>query len=380
MKLKSIDLFEVRIPFRLTFRHATQARSQCHALLVKVTTEAGVEGWGEVHPRPYLTGETIKSCQSYCRDRLQPALFGIDFTSKVLPWDSMSEAYIRADSDRALAIWAGIDIAVTDAWSRTFAAPLAPLLKKGDTTQGPQGISTTVEVTAPIGLAPLPVQLAMVLAFRALGHRHFKIKIDDAGSVANLSKIRLYAGKGADLRVDVNGVWDLANASNYLPRLADAGVSVLEQPLPAAEFEGLATLQKTTAIDIMADESYCTLSDAKKLAQLESCRMWNFRLGKNGGFTAWQYHRKLAEEHQITLQLGSLVGELGPLPAATSLIRPISACRYFEYGFPAILVADNPFRESSGLSTLMQPPILEDAVIGVAPPPSMKIIQKYQLF
>jgi len=104
MKIRSIDLLEVRVPFRFSFRHASKSRAAAHALLVRVTTNTGIEGWGEAHPRPYLTGETIESCRHYCRDFGAELLRTLQFSAGEPPWNTLTQAYLHADQNRALAM------------------------------------------------------------------------------------------------------------------------------------------------------------------------------------------------------------------------------------------------------------------------------------
>jgi len=54
-------------------------------------------------------------------------------------------------------------------------------------------------------------------------------------------------------RLDANGAWDEATADRLLPTLADLGVSVLEQPLPAAALEAHGRL-RGRGVDIALDE------------------------------------------------------------------------------------------------------------------------------
>ena len=61
MKIQHLTIFETRIPFRFTFRHALASRREGHGVLVRITDEAGNVGYGECVPRSYVTGETPES-------------------------------------------------------------------------------------------------------------------------------------------------------------------------------------------------------------------------------------------------------------------------------------------------------------------------------
>src|SRR6185503_10712419 len=60
--------------------------------------------------------------------------------------------------------------------------------------------------------------------------------------VERVREIRLAIGPDVRLRLDVNGAWDLATAEERLEAVARFDIEFVEQPLPAHDLEGLATL------------------------------------------------------------------------------------------------------------------------------------------
>ena len=61
MRIESIELARVRIPFRGGFRHALHDRRHSDAVIVIARDEQGSTGLGEILPRSYLTGETVET-------------------------------------------------------------------------------------------------------------------------------------------------------------------------------------------------------------------------------------------------------------------------------------------------------------------------------
>ena len=344
MKITKINLFEISIPFRFSFKHASHSRSVCHAILVQVTTDQGQSGWGEVHPRPYLTGETLTSCKDFLQIDAPKLIGGLNFDINTPPWKTLSAAFLQADKGRNLAAWSGIDLAITDAWSRQFKTPVSTFL-----AYGPRQNKPVNAITAPIGIAPVPIQIAMALGYRAAGFKQFKVKVATLKHIRKLSVVRRGIGADADLRIDVNGVWNLDTALDAISLLGKLNVSAIEQPLPAKAILEMAKLQNQTSIPLIADESYCSLQDATDLINANACKIWNFRLGKNGGFSGWAHHEPMARKNGIKLQLGTLVGEIGPLPAAAAILSQSYSFVFFEFGFPHILISKNPFSNAATL-------------------------------
>ncbi|MFM7085589.1 MAG: dipeptide epimerase [Cyanobium sp.] len=95
-------------------------------------------------------------------------------------------------------------------------------------------------------------------------------------------------GQALELQVDANGGWDLATAQQLLPLLADQGVVLLEQPLPAmedpeADCASFAALELDCPIPLVADESCWNLADLVRLAPLVDGV--NIKLLKSGGLS-----------------------------------------------------------------------------------------------
>ena len=105
-----------------------------------------------------------------------------------------------------------------------------------------------------------------------------KIKMGFAGDVDVLERIRAMTDK--PIRVDANEGWTRAEALARLPALEDLGVELLEQPVPAADREGLALVSGATAIPVVADESCRTTADLAGLLGVVDAV--NVKLAKTG--------------------------------------------------------------------------------------------------
>ncbi len=77
VRFARLVLYEVCIPFRVRYRHALADRREARSLILAVTTEEGVTGYGEAIPRSYLTGEDLDSVRSDILTWLWPAIAGL---------------------------------------------------------------------------------------------------------------------------------------------------------------------------------------------------------------------------------------------------------------------------------------------------------------
>ncbi|MFN2421658.1 MAG: dipeptide epimerase [Gemmatimonadota bacterium] len=86
-----------------------------------------------------------------------------------------------------------------------------------------------------------------------------KIKMGFEGDVAALERIRELTDK--PIRVDVNEGWTRSEALAKIPALEEMEVELLEQPVAAADRDGLALVSAATSIPVVADESCRTTAD-----------------------------------------------------------------------------------------------------------------------
>lgn len=130
-----------------------------------------------------------------------------------------------------------------------------------------------------------------------------KIKLGGEGDVERVKTVR-HAAPSARLIVDANEAWTSSHCREYMPRLAELGVEMIEQPMPAAEDEGLRGIDRS--VPLCADESCHTSSDLARLSGLYE--YVNIKLDKTGGLTAALALVKEAKKVGFGIMVGGMVG------------------------------------------------------------------------
>jgi L-alanine-DL-glutamate epimerase-like enolase superfamily enzyme len=122
---------------------------------------------------------------------------------------------------------------------------------------------------------------AMAEATSKAAHRPLlKIKLGGEGDEARIAAVR-QAAPHAELIVDANEAWTEGDFERHLAACAAAGVTMIEQPLPAGHDQALARIKRPVAV--CADES---VHDRASLAGLrERYDAINIKLDKTGGLT-----------------------------------------------------------------------------------------------
>ncbi len=337
-----MQLRQVAIPMRFSFKHALAERSIANNLIVRVMTDTGHVGYGEVLPRKYLTGETLETARRDLLELWWPKVKGLwlpdpaEEPSSVFA--AMEPVYLQADAARKTGSYAGLDIAVFDAWSQSAGKSISQIW---------HGPASSVKLTAPLGGGSLNTVKRSAVWFKRLGFKEFKLKVgishpdEDA---ARVEAVRAVIGNACDLRVDCNAAFTPMEAILAMRKFAEFGVSSVEQPIPPGSPTDLAVVQDEGNMPVMADESLCTLDDAKHLVSLKSAKLWNLRPAKVGGFSGMRALSRLAQKHGIDIHLGVLVGETSLMAAAGRACLQAAPLRHVEYGFPRVLLKGDPFR------------------------------------
>lgn len=170
---------------------------------------------------------------------------------------------------------------------------------------------------------------------REAAHRPLlKVKLAGEGDPARIAAVRAAAPE-ATLVVDANEAWDEANLERYLDLCAEAGVALVEQPLPAGRDAALARLRRV--IPVCADES---VHDRHGLEALrDRYDAINVKLDKTGGLTEALALADDAEKLGFGLFVGCMVASsLAMAPAMVLAPR----ARFVDLDGPLLLARDRP--------------------------------------
>jgi L-alanine-DL-glutamate epimerase-like enolase superfamily enzyme len=174
---------------------------------------------------------------------------------------------------------------------------------------------------------------AMAVATAAAAHRALlKIKLGGEGDEARIAAVR-QAAPNAELIVDANESWSAFNLERNLEACAKAGVTLVEQPLPAGRDELLAKIRRPIAV--CADES---VHDRKSLDGLrERYDAVNIKLDKTGGLTEALAMADAARALGFQIMVGCMVAtSLSMAPAM--LLTPLA--RVVDLDGPLLLARD----------------------------------------
>ncbi|MFF0144137.1 muconate cycloisomerase [Amycolatopsis sulphurea] len=279
LRVAALETRLLDIPLVRPHRFSVATMHTQGVLLIRLVTEDGVVGWGEgvVPGGPWWGGESVEGMAALVEHHLAPLVLGQD----VLRPEALAR-HLEKHAAGAPFARAGVEMAVWDAAGRALNVPVSQLL--GGARQ------ERLPVTWALGTEPAEIVIDEARELLAQGRHHsFKLKMGTLPAdedVTRVSAVTHALDGAAPVAVDLNGAWDEHTARRWLPALAEAGVHLAEQPLPAANVAGLARLRHQTTIAIMADESLWTPADALHLATAHAADVLALKIGKSGGLSA----------------------------------------------------------------------------------------------
>jgi L-alanine-DL-glutamate epimerase-like enolase superfamily enzyme len=352
--VRTIEAFPVRYPVTGYFRFFT--RPERPAVFVKITCEDGTTGWGQSVPIPTWSYETLESVTGTIRQYLAPPLIGLNPTDLAEAHRRMNRAIAPSFSTGMPIAKSGIDMALHDIAGKLAGKNVAALWGRKPAEK--ITLSWTVNVRS------LEEADELLEAGRKRGYRHFNIKVapDAAFDVELARRVRKFA-PDCFLWADANGGYDLETALAALPKLRDAGVDVMEQPLPPNRLSGLRELKKQGALPLILDEGVVSVVDLEEFHKLGLMDGVAMKPARTAGLWDARKQVEYLQAHGLMFLGSGLTDPDVSLAASLAL--------YGAYGlkYPAAL---NGLQFLAG-SWLKRPFRLEDGALGVPAGPGLGV-------
>jgi L-Ala-D/L-Glu epimerase len=270
---------------RHPFIIARGGHSDFRTIWVRLRDGDGHEGWGEAAATKFY-GETPES-----------VLAALNLYAAALPSDPFDIEEAERRWELLLhgnpAARAALSSALHDLAGKRLGVPVYRLWGL-DPAKAPRSTFT-------IGL-DTPERIR-VKVLEAEQYPILKIKLGTDRDEEILRTIRDATDK--EIRVDANGGWTVKRAIAMLPVLKEFGVTVLEQPLPPHELDGLATITHRAEIPVIADESCLTAVDIPPLVgRVDGI---NIKLAKCGSLREAIRMIAVARAHGLMVMVGCMI-------------------------------------------------------------------------
>ncbi|WP_188456654.1 dipeptide epimerase [Virgibacillus oceani] len=331
MNIRDIETFQAAIPLKKQFKTALRTVTIAESVVVKVTCDNGVIGFGEAPPTHVITGDSLASVDYMLTEVFKPLLIGESLLYREQLFEKIQTAAVGNTSAKA-----ALDMALYDCIAQQARMPLAQFLGGYHET-----IETdyTVSVNSPGEMAE-DAQQYVNDGFSVLKVKVGKdlIKTD----VARIQAIREQIGSDVFIRLDANQGWDAKGAVKAIRQMEDLGLDIelIEQPVKAHDLEGLKYVTDHTDTPIMADESVFSPMDAKRVLEMRAADLINIKLMKTGGIHQALKIAKLAQIYGVDCMVGSMIEtKIGITAAAHFAASQPNVTRY-DFDAPLMLADD----------------------------------------
>ncbi|GAA1384737.1 muconate cycloisomerase [Pseudonocardia kongjuensis] len=300
MKIVAVEAIPFAVPYRKPLRFASGEVHTAEHVLVRVHTGDGIVGVAEAPPRPYTYGETQTSIRAVIDTLFAPGIIGLSVFER---------ERIHAVLDRTVAnptAKAALDMACWDAIGRALGTGVSELLG---------GWTDRMRVSHMVGFAPDDVMVAEALRMRdEHGVRTFKVKVGrrpvslDTGACRAL---RTALGDDVELYVDGNRGWTASEATRALDEMADLGLTLSEELMPADQVLGRRRLTAHTRVPTVADESVTRPGEVTRELLDGAATMISIKTARTG-FTGSQRVLHLCEGLGAEVVMGNQIdGQIG---------------------------------------------------------------------
>lgn len=301
MRIVSVETFPISLPLATPVKMAHVTIAESHNVVVKITTDDGVVGWGEGVPAMDVTGENQGRIRAGIDD-LGARIIGRNALDRTGIWLDLS----RSVYGNTTAIGA-IDIALHDLAGRALGVPVYELIGGARRDRIP--------ALSLLGSGNTAADLDTFEERYAGGYRWFKLKLG-MGSPDGEAKTMLGMAERHDDTViagDTNGGWSEPEAVRFLDQLAGSDVDFVEQPVMA--MAALQRLAERSPVAICADESARSL-DALLAIGATAIAGVSLKLIKHGGISGVMRGAALCDQVGLSINLAGKVAESSIAAAA----------------------------------------------------------------
>ncbi len=317
MKITDVRAIPLAIPLRPLTPDSSWRAGIGKQILVRVTTDEGLTGWGEC----FAYGAPRAVC-NVVDEALAPLVLGQD-PSRIEHLTQQMHHALMIWGRRGLAMFAvsGVELALWDLAGKARGVPVHQLL-------GGLCPSQTRVYASLLRYDTVAEVRQAVAAMRALGYTAIKLHQIDVESVAEARDV---AGDDVELMLDTNCPWTVEQAIAIGRRLEPYRLRWLEEPVwPPEDYAGLARVRASLRMPIACGENEATVHAFQQIIAAGAADIVQPSMTKVGGLGEMKKIATLAAAANVSLVPHSFY--FGPgLAATVHLIASTPGIGYLEF-------------------------------------------------
>jgi glucarate dehydratase len=251
MKVTNLDATIVSVPYRRRETSSLVQRDGVTDIIVKLTTDSGLIGWGES-----CSGANVESVREAIMSAVPIVVGRSPWNRDAIAHDFFEVAHWEYRAPTANFAFAGIDMALWDLCGKHTGQPLCNLLG------GVQRPSVNYFCYLP----RTSIEEMREEAERgvAAGYSVFylKVGVDFAIDVEMVRALRALIGPSRKIRLDANGAWTVSEATRNLGALAKFDIDFVEQPVWPDPLRNMIELRPRVSMAVCANEGLWSVANA----------------------------------------------------------------------------------------------------------------------
>ncbi len=333
MKIKSIEIGENNVLLKTPFKTALRTAEYVESVIVKLTTDTGLVGYGEAVGTSAITGETSQSIICAINKYIAPSVIGLDIDCLDPLMQRLHGCLIKNTSAKA-----AVDMAIYDVYAQNLQRPLYKIL-------GGAKRELKTDITISVNDADEMIRDSVKAVEE--GFDILKLKVGKGKGLADaqtVREIRAAVGDDVAIRVDANQGWTPKQAVRLIAAMEDMGLDIelVEQPVKAHDIDGMRFITRSVQTAILADESVFDAAQAIELIRTGAADIINIKLMKTGGIYNALKVAAVAQSLGVECLMGCMLESRLAVSAAAHFAAGLSVVTGVDLDGPLLCKSD-PF-------------------------------------
>ena len=296
LAISGVETHLVRWPLKMKRRHGVgDIEASMPGVIVKITTDGGVVGWGEAAPWSVFTG-TAEANAAAIDVYFRPHLIGADPLRLTAIMRELEHAVVGCGEAKA-----AVEMALLDIAGKRLGVPVTTLLGGR--------VRDRVRLSVSIANPDFDADVAFAKRLAGEGVRLFKVKtgfLTHAEDMRRMERLRAELPADTDLRIDYNQGLEPWDALAKVRAMEVFRPSFIEQPVPRDQRAAMKAIADAVDTPILADESVFTPAEAVELARMRYADCLSIKIMKCGGILRAREIAAIAEAAGIAAYGGTM--------------------------------------------------------------------------
>jgi muconate cycloisomerase len=320
LNISKIEIFPLRVPLKRSFRNAHVVRSHQDSIVLRIKTEGGLVGVGNVDPDPGYSEEGFSDTLAAVQ-KLSEILTGMDPFNVAAVLERMDQV-VPSKLDAK----AAIEMALFDLKGKALGVPVHSLL----------GGMLTEEIylNGWIGMVSPDEAATEARVWLDHGFRSAKIKLGSGleQDRDRVKAVREAVGNKMALRVDANEAYTVDESIRLAKLLSPFDIALFEQPVSRRDLSGMANVRNAIEIPLMADEAILGPETLVEVIKKEAADIVKVKVMKQGGLTRTVQMIQMAEAAGIRCVIGHgfglAINTLSEIHVAATCKNILEGCEF----------------------------------------------------